>query len=76
MLGTLFSSCGTLSVVSNCWLNLYRRSSSRRRPMASSVCFRARSDSSLAITAVVRKARSATQFCVSEIVKVPIGGKK
>ncbi len=43
---------------------------------ASSVCFRARSDNSLAITAVVRKARRAIQFCVSEMVNVPVGGRK
>src|SRR5262250_3125372 len=71
-----FNRSTTFSDTSNCWLNVYRRSTSCLRRLASRVCRRARSESWLAITEVTKKASSATQFCVSAMVKVPTGGRK
>ena len=51
-------------------------STSSCRAFASSASSRARWDSRLPMTAVARNASRATQFCVSLIVKKPIGGRK
>jgi hypothetical protein len=74
--GTPFSNPKTFSVSSNCWLNEYKRSSSLRRCFDCRASRLARSDNSLAMIAVAKNAKSATQFCGSAIVNLNSGGRK
>ena len=57
-------------------LRAYNLSTSPRLSSASTARRFARAESWLAISDVARKANSATQFCGSAIVTVPIGGRK
>ena len=70
------SASGLSVIISTSRLRSNRRASSSRRPTASSVRARATADRLLATRLTARKAKSATQFCGSAIVKVPTGGRK
>ena len=75
-LATCWATSACPSVIISERLNEYSRSISSRRASASMVLRRARAERWLEMAAVSRKATSATQFCGSAIVSVPMGGRK